>query len=262
MPPTAADDSLPQYSLTGILAIWLAVSLPMPLLAFWVAPRLSAATGLHPGIAIWVLLTGGMIWQFVLSVWLLRREGWRGGWTDFRRRTWLQTPRDPATGRPSARLLWWALPVIVATALVEITPMADWLAAPFLWIAPVLAEVPEPDISSLASPEFVGAWWLVALALVSFAFNYFLGEELLFRGVLLPRMAGVFGRWDWVANAVAFGTYHLIRPLTIPSIVISTLFWTLPSRRYRSIWFSIIPHVVEGLFLLVLVFGVVSGLAF
>jgi hypothetical protein len=25
---------------------------------------------------------------------------------------------------------------------------------------------------------------------------YLLGEELLFHGVLLPRMAGVFGRWD------------------------------------------------------------------
>jgi membrane protease YdiL (CAAX protease family) len=86
-----------------------------------------------------------------------------------------------------------------------------------------------------------------------------LGEELLFRGVLLPRMQGAFGRWDWVANAVLFGTYHLIRPLTIPAIVLSTMLWTLPARRYRSAWFALIPHGIEGVFTVVLVVGLVSG---
>ena len=38
-------------------------------------------------------------------------------------------------------------------------------------------------------------------------FNYILGEELLFRGVLLPRMNGGIGRWDWVANT------QFLRPL-------------------------------------------------
>jgi membrane protease YdiL (CAAX protease family) len=44
-------------------------------------------------------------------------------------------------------------------------------------------------------------------------FNSFLGEELLFRGVLLPRMNAVFGRWDWLANGVVFGAYHLHQPV-------------------------------------------------
>ena len=35
-------------------------------------------------------------------------------------------------------------------------------------------------------------------------FNTVLGEELLFRGLLLPRMNGVFGRRDWLANGVLF----------------------------------------------------------
>jgi membrane protease YdiL (CAAX protease family) len=36
-------------------------------------------------------------------------------------------------------------------------------------------------------------------------FNTVLGEELLFRGLLLPRMNGVFGERDWLANGVLFG---------------------------------------------------------
>jgi membrane protease YdiL (CAAX protease family) len=50
---------------------------------------------------------------------------------------------------------------------------------------------------SLADPRFQGQWWILGLALASMLFNYILGEELPFRGVLLRRMAGVFRRWDW-----------------------------------------------------------------
>jgi membrane protease YdiL (CAAX protease family) len=43
-------------------------------------------------------------------------------------------------------------------------------------------------------------------------FNTVLGEELLFRGFLLPRMNGAFGRGDWLANGVLFAAYHLHMP--------------------------------------------------
>jgi len=252
-------DALPQYSVAKILAIWAAAAIPMPILAFWVAPQLSEVSGLHPGIGLWAMMIVGMIWQFVLSCLLLRAEagGLRPGtWAS---RIWLQTPRDPVTGKPRLRLLWWVVPVIAGTALIEQTGFADTVAAPLLWLAPSLAMVPEPNLANLVQPQFVGAWWLIPMALVSCVFNYALGEELLFRGVLLPRMQGAFGRWDWAANAALFGSYHLIRPLTIPAIVLSTLLWTLPARRYRSIWFALIPHGIEGLFLFVLVLGLVSG---
>ena len=254
-----SPDSLPQYSLTKILLIWLAVALPMPILAFWVAPQLAVVTGLHPGIAIWALMILGMAWQFVLSVLLLRAEAGAARQTGWASRIWLQAPRDPVTGAPRLRLLWWVVPVIAGSALIELTGLADLLATPLLWIAPALALVPAPDLAELAQPQFVGAWWLIPMALVSALFNYALGEELLFRGVLLPRMQGAFGRWDWVANAVLFGAYHLIRPLTIPAIVLSTMLWTLPARRYRSAWFALIPHGIEGVFTVVLVVGLVSG---
>jgi len=250
---------LPQYSLAKILLIWVAVALPMPILAFWVAPPMATATGLHPGIAVWGLMILGMVWQFVLSVLLLRAEAGAARQSGWAARLWLQAPQDPRTGAPRLRLLWWVVPVVLGTALIEQTGLAELVAAPLLWAAPALALVPAPDLASLAQPQFIGAWWLVPMALVSCLFNCALGEELLFRGVLLPRMQGAFGRWDWVVNAVLFGSYHLIRPLTIPAIVLSTLLWTLPARRYRSVWFALIPHGIEGLFLLALVVGLVSG---
>jgi hypothetical protein len=61
-----------------------------------------------------------------------------------------------------------------------------------------------------------GAWGWYGVLLVCFLFNTVLGEELLFRGFLLPRMNGAFGRRDWVANGLLFPAYHLHVPWVIP----------------------------------------------
>ncbi|HEY6582441.1 MAG TPA: CPBP family intramembrane glutamic endopeptidase [Rubrobacter sp.] len=80
------------------------------------------------------------------------------------------------------------------------------------------------------------------------AFNTMLGEEFLFRGVLLPRMESVFGRWSWVANGVLFGLYHVHQPWGIPNSVLTGLLYTYPTHRYRSTWMSIILHSAQSVY--------------
>ena len=88
----------------------------------------------------------------------------------------------------------------------------------------LLAIVPAPanrDFATLlesdAGKAFLdGALGWYGLILVMFLFNTVLGEELLFRGYLLPRMNGAFGRGDWVANGLLFAGYHLHVPWVMP----------------------------------------------
>jgi CAAX protease family protein len=96
------------------------------------------------------------------------------------------------------------------------------------------------------------------LALTSLLFNYLLGEELLFRGVLLPKMAGVFGRWDWVANTVLFGLYHVHKIWAWPSMITTSFGYAWAARRFRSQWMSVIVHGIEGYFI-VLVVAILAG---
>mgnify|MGYP002621877923 FL=1 len=127
----------------------------------------------------------------------------------------------------------------------------------------VPAEFVEPeytDIAGLDDPALVGHWWILGLALVSSVFNYVLGEELLFRGILLPRMAGVFGRWDWVANTVLFGLYHVHKFWYFPSLILGSLGIAWAARRHRSMLMGVVVHGAEGLFVIVLVVGVLAGL--
>jgi hypothetical protein len=60
-----------QYSLVKILTIWAAVAIPMPIMAFWIAPAVAAKSDMSPLVVIWLFLIGGMVWQFILSACLL-----------------------------------------------------------------------------------------------------------------------------------------------------------------------------------------------
>ena len=120
-------------------------------------------------------------------------------------------------------------------------------------------------MSALFAPElhaqWVGAWGLLGLFLVQALFNTVLGEEFLFRGVLLPRMQGRFGKWDWVANGVLFGLYHLHQPWGILNDIAGGLIFAFSGKRFRSNWFPIILHSGQSIYFMFLILGLVLGLA-
>ena len=64
-------------------------------------------------------------------------------------------------------------------------------------------------------------------------FNTVLGEELLLRGLLLPRMNRAFGKWDWVAKGIFFGFYHFHQPWDVIGTAMEGMFlFTFPTKRF------------------------------
>jgi uncharacterized protein len=251
-----APASSKQYSLKKILAIWASVTAPMALLAFVVAPAIIPHTSLHPGLVHWMLMVVGMMWQFVVSLVILRRELGGLHWPAVKERIWLNLPRDPGTGKARKILFLWAVPAIAANVLGGF--LATRLDTAWTHLLPALSEPSYVRIEGLVDPQFQGQWWILGLTLTSLLFNYLLGEELLFRGVLLPRMAGVFGRWDWVANTVLFGLYHVHKIWFWPSMIASSFGYAWAAKRFRSLWMSVIVHGIEGYFI-VLIVAVLAG---
>lgn len=248
-----------QYGLAKILCIWAVVTIPMALLAWVAAPLLIPRFQLEPGIVYWLLMICGMAWQFIVSIVVLRRERARWSWDGLRQRLWLDAPRDLHTRRRNLRLLWWIVPGI---AFVGVTSdlLGHFIDAPFQSLFPQLRMPAYTDVWTLAVPAFEGQWWLLAVALTSCVFNYLLGEALLFHGVLLPRMLGVFGKWAWLANGVLFGLYHVHLITALPSITISNLAYSAPAQRFRSNWLAIAIHGFEGVVLCAVVVWVILGM--
>ncbi|SRR6266498_2667342 len=257
--------AIPQYSLTKILLVWAAAAIPMGILGWFVAPAL-ALNSRNPIFVRQAVLTVGLIWQFVLVAFLLYRETGTLRRSTLKQHLWLNTPRSPQTGETRSRLWWWLVPAILLTAIYELQIGGIFDT---LWVS-IFPFFAEPQgfsfAAALDTPEaksqLVGAWDVLGIFLLSALFNTFLGEELLFRGLLLPRMAGVFGKWDWVINGLLFGLYHLHQPWVIFSAVIEgILLFALPSRYFRSSWFGIIAHSGESIYFAILILGLVLGLA-
>ena len=267
MSGSPSPQSNDQYSLARILGLWVAAAAPMALLGWVVHPALAANSDpLGLGVIRVILMTVGLIWQFVLSMIIVYREEGDLRWATIRRRLWLVKPRDPKTGEPRGRLWLWLIPLVILLAATEMV-IAPALNGVWLKVFPFFAEPPQFAMGPvLESPDvqarLVGAWWFLGLNLLLWVFNVFLGEEFLFRGVLLPKMEGVFGKWDWVANGVLFAIYHLHQPWGIPGNIVSAVFlFALPAKRFRSNWMAIIPHASEWVIIIPLLLGIVLGLA-
>jgi membrane protease YdiL (CAAX protease family) len=257
--------NVPQYSLGKILLVWAAAAIPMGILGCLVGPAL-ARDSQTPGLVRIGVLTAGLIWQCVLTLILLYQESGTVRWSTIKARLWLTTPRSPQTGEPRRSLWWWLIPLVIVTAIFELK-VSGLVTKLWVSIFPFLAE---PEVYALgtfldtpeARAQMVGAWSTFALFTVSALFNSFLGEELLFRGLLLPRMAGRFGKWDWVANALLFGVYHLHQPWGIlNSTIKALLFVAFPTRFFRSSWFGIVAHSGQSVYFTILLLGLVLGLA-
>jgi membrane protease YdiL (CAAX protease family) len=234
---------IPQWRLGRILVVWAAAAVPMGILAWVVgpagAPRLSGDGNVPMAKALFIALTAGLIWQFGIVAMLVWREQHSLRWSTVREALWLRPPRSPRTGRRGGRI-WWVLIPLVFLYFVE-------------GLIPSLPTPGDRDLAALVQSSagesfFHGAWGWFALTVVMWVFNTVLGEELLFRGLLLPRMNGAFGRGDWVVNGVLFAVYHLHMPWRIPTILLDALILAYPTKRYHSAWIGIAVHSSQSLF--------------
>jgi membrane protease YdiL (CAAX protease family) len=255
--PSRADAAvskveIPQYRRRTILAVWAAAALPMAALAWLVAPaledRFAGAGNVPMAKALLVLLTGGLIWQFVLVVTLVGLEQRSLRWSTLREALWLRSPRSPRSGRIGGRVWLILIPLVVAFGAETIIP-----------------ELPHPGnrdfgvfLGTDAAHSFLsGNWAWFGVIVVLALFNTVLGEELLFRGLLLPRMNGAFGRRDWLANGVLFAAYHLHTPWVMPATLLDTFILSYPTKRYRSAWIGIAVHSAQSVVIAAIVLTLV-----
>lgn len=253
-----------QYTLGQIFGIWLAASAPMWLLGWVIYPALSAGLSqMDAGLLRMKLMAGGLVWQFLLSMLILFAEQGNLGLKTISSRFWLNHPKSFQTGETKKVLWWWIIPLFLLVAALEMG-LRPKLVELWTGIFPFFAEPKGYDMSVLFSPElralWVGAWGFLGLFFVLGTFNTFLGEEFLFRGVLLPKMEGVFGKWDWMANGVMFGLYHLHQPWGILSNIVFGVIVAFCGKRFHSNWFPIILHSGQTVIVLVMILGLVLGL--
>lgn len=205
-----------------------------------------------------VLGTGA---ELLAGLVLLRREGYRMSIIALRGRIRLRWPKG-----------WkaWALAVVVFILGMSLSmamgsvnrilasvpgfiPPEWWPAASNPTIKVNSAADVFPDINLVGNFPFVLLYFVIGLV-----FNVF-GEEIYYRGYLLPRMRGVFGKWDWVANGVFFTLKHAYQRWLFPGILVGGLGFAFAAGPLGSLPLAMVYHWV-GNFLFPMVFLIMATL--
>lgn len=138
------------------------------------------------------------------------------------------------------------------------------------WFSPVLSNLVQASVLPIPQglPSFVdpvaqqslsalknqmmeeGILYIVPFALI---LNIF-GEELFWRGYVMPRQELVHRRKTWLIHGLMWTFSHLFQYWLLPSQVIGFLALSYLVQRYRNTWLGIIAHFISnGLPILILV---------
>lgn len=167
---------------------------------------------------------------------------------------------------------WIIVGFIVATiGAVALAPTRGWLmtSLPVLQPPESFPIILQPGVQNAELPatmatwmgvEAVGNWGYAMLALLLFFFNQF-GEELYWRGVLLPRQELVHGRKTWLVHGLMWNLFHLpIYPWYLLYGLPLTLAISFVAQKTGNTWTSILLHALANLTMLLLMLGVVAGM--
>jgi membrane protease YdiL (CAAX protease family) len=104
-----------------------------------------------------------------------------------------------------------------------------------------------PDVQLQGNFLFATLYFLIGLT-----FNI-IGEEIYYRGYLLPRMRGIFGRWDWVANGFLFTLKHVYQRWLYPGVLVGGLAFAFSAGPLRSLPLAMVFHWI-GNYLIQMIF--------
>jgi hypothetical protein len=227
------DDSIPRWipplgwggTLIGSGAIGTLVAVVVHLLV----PAAVRRTGIEP--AAWWFVLGGLVVftpMLVAALLLLRQESLDG--VDIWR----------------ARLRFVAMTRVQVIATLRVTVRAALLSAV---VALVLARFGHrPDVLTDAHYAMVplssGRWWILGVW-IPFALLSVMAQEILMRGVLLPRQVAALGARAWIANAagnvVVFAAFGLAFALVVAPIL---LVLTRTVQREQNSWVGVVIHAL------------------
>ena len=251
----------PQDGLGTIIWMFTWPAIWFTFLIYIVGKQFTPAGGTTPTwllLAITALGTGA---ELVAGLALLRREGYPLKLRALRDRIRWRWPKDR-----KAWVLAGVVFILGRSLSITMGPANRSLASlpgfvpPDWWPAASNPTIPVesaadafPDVSLQGNFLFVLVNFIVGLV-----FNIF-GEEIYYRGYLLPRMRGVFGKWDWVANGVLFTLKHVYQRWLYPGILVGGLSFAFAFGPLGSLPLAMVYHWV-GNFLFQMVFLAMAAL--
>jgi membrane protease YdiL (CAAX protease family) len=191
---------------------------------------------------------------FIAALVAYRKEGNSSSWRAFSKRMRLQKLTN-------SDWIWKLLLILFSfaayLALKQLT--AALLLDKFLALPASIPRIIDPRIEvtilELAGSTVKGSWSLVVISLLVLIINIF-GEELWWRGYVLPRQQASHGRNAWLVHGLLWTLFHAFKYWELIAILPDSLALSFVVQNQKNIWPGIIAHFsvnrlgVIGVFLL------------
>ncbi len=208
-------------------AIFLSAATGMFLLTRHLIPYLSEATG-HETILFWFIVGGLGVFLplLIVAVLLLRAEGF-----DLSKETWRHRMRF---SKLTQRDVKWTLGGLLAIIILSgaILKALEFFIGDFDHSPPFMAFEPLSE----------GRYWLLAVWLPYWILNI-MGEEILWRGVMLPRQEIAHGRHAWLIHGLGWGLFHISFGWQLMITLIPIIFiQSYVVQKTKNSWTGVIIH--------------------
>lgn len=204
-----------------------------------------------------VTFGGPLVLMLIAALVAYRLEGRPWTWPAFRDRMRLTRP---------TRSAWlWTVALVASGFLLPyvLAPLAGVVSGVRFYTPPREFTEFMTSMTSGFGMDLRGRWdvflWVVfALAVFNIG-----GEELWWRGVILPRQELAFGRWAWLVNGLLWDLFHFFYHADLGNVVFY-LGLTVPlayvAQRTRNTWPGIVGHLIgNGAFPVAILIKVVGG---
>jgi membrane protease YdiL (CAAX protease family) len=148
----------------------------------------------------------------------------------------------------------WLWTVIALPAMVIGMGVMSWVAevirqATHMPLPANLIPILDPRLSAqiievfrnAIGPRYLGDWGAFWLLFVVLFFNI-VGEELWWRGYVLPRQELAFGKWTWLIHGTLWACFHAFKYWEVLSLLPVTLILSYVAQKRRNTWPGIILH--------------------
>lgn len=212
-------------------------------------PYFNRTYDIHP-ILTWFTLGGLFLFLplFLLAILLFKRDGYDCNLTTIATRF-----RLVRLNKTDWR---WLFGGLIAIILVTGIVMGAWrLLSIWFGVSPINTSAPFLHFEPLK-----GAERLLLLIWLPFFFFNIVGEEIMWRGYVLPRQELVFGKFAWLVNAALWFVFHVCFGMDLLILLLPVLL-ILPYvvQRTKNTWIGIIMHaLVNGPSFILISLGVIK----
>lgn len=221
------ENKLKPLGVAASYSIYLSAALLMFVLTRYAIPFLSEKTG-QETILFWFIVAGlGIFTPLILTgLFLLKSEGYR-----ITKSTIIERLRFKKLSKRD--VLWSIGGLIVVMAI----------SGGLMKIIEVVAGKIDTSPPFMAfEPLNHGRYWLLAAWAPYWILNI-LGEEFLWRGVMMPRQEIVFGKYTWIVHGFGWGIFHIAFGWQLLITLIPLIFiQSYIVQKTKNTWVGVVMH--------------------